>query len=355
MKKQIVSFLCTLSLISCTSINSSDTGSIKMDFKFPKSNSFSIKAVPENTDSFQVSISGDGLSQSIEKKITKDSSGKVLIQAIPTGNKTVTVKAINSSGKVLAQASANTEIKTGEVNRVTMELKSLFKNFTLNFTNLSSIPSNTYAEFKTKSDTIQQELKSNIVELKDIEPGDLNVKVVSYSDDATPLLNINKTINTTNTSSEEITLENIVLPKISDVDPINPFSGQLFQLLNNLKIDFKNNNQPQINGVELLVNNKSVNPSYISINPTCINMSDNIKFNANFVDKDNDKVNFYWARNSSTKEGYKLSLYDERGSSLNINANELGFGNYSIGLLATDKKAFVNSGSIYFNVREKCN
>lgn len=355
MKKELISFISLITLISCSSINTTNSGSVKMDFKFPQQKGFSVKAIPASTDSFQVLISGEGLSQSIDKKITKDDSGKVLIEAIPTGNKVITVKALNSTGRVLAQAETNVEIKSGETNRVTMELKSLLKNFTLKFPNLPQSPSNTYLEVKTSSETIQQELNMNEIELKDIEPGDLNVKVTSYSDDATPLLNINKKIDTKNTNSEDITLEPVIVPKISDIDPLNPLSNEIQKLLEKVKIEFKNNTAPKIDNIELTVNGTNLTPSYITINPTCISMSDNVKFTVNYTDKDNDKVNFFWARNSSTSAGYKLNLYEERGSSLSFNAGDLGFGNYSIGLIATDKKSFIMGGSMYFNIREKCN
>lgn len=359
MSKKIISFLATICLMSCSvpvSNTNGNTGFIKLGFKFPQKTGFSVKAIPTETEAFQIKIQGDGLNEAIEKKITKENSDKVLIQEIPVGNKNVEVKAMDSSGKVLAQATSNIEIKGGQVNQLTLELKQLLKNFKVKINNFSSSTPYVFAEFKAKNKTIQQEVKSNEIELTDIEPGDMSVKISAFSDDSTPVLNINKTIDTSKSDSEELNLESVILPRLSDLDASTASPIQFQNLIDQIKINFKENSAPKIEGMEVFVNGQSVNPSFNREAPVCLIPSDNIRITIKTSDNDNDKVNIFWGQNSLINSTYKMQLLDERGTSLSKSASDLGIGNHSIGFIATDRKSFVGPIGMYFSVAEnKCN
>jgi cell division septum initiation protein DivIVA len=352
MNKKIISILSLISLVSCSNINTNKSGVIKLGFTFPEKSGFSIKAIPNNTESFQINISGEGLGTPIEKKITKDNSEKVLIQEIPSGNKTVIVKALDNSGKLLAQAEEKIEIKAGEVNKLTMELKELLKNFKIKIRNFSSNTPYVLAEFKANNKTIQEELKSNEIELKEIEPGQLKVKISSYAYDSTPMFNFNKTIDTSKSNSEEIDLEQISLPKVSELDASNISPIQFQKIIDTLKIDFKDNKTPRIEGIELLINGKNVDPSFNRLNPSCVSTSDSIKISVKVSDQDNDKINFFWGQNSLIDGNYKMQLNEEREASIFKSASDLGIGNHSIGFVVTDRKSFIVSPGIYFNITQ---
>ncbi|MFN8575404.1 MAG: hypothetical protein U0354_00970 [Candidatus Sericytochromatia bacterium] len=352
MNKKVIS-LFSLLLVSCSMPNTNNSGTIKIGFKFPEKSGFSIKAIPSNTEAFQIKITGNGLTNPIEKKITKnDNSDKVLVQEIPVGIKKVNVKALDNSGKTLAQAEKEVDIKAGELNRVTMELEELLKNFKVKITNFSSSTPYVLAEFKTKNKTIQEELKSDEIELKDIEAGELKVKITAYADDSTPMYNINKTIDTSKSNSEDISLESISLPKISDFDASSITPVQFQKTIDTIKIDFKNNKTPKVENIELLINDKSVNPSFNRFIPLCVSISDNIRVNLKASDEDNDKINYFWGQNSLIDNIYKMQLLDERGSNLSRSASSFGLGSHSIGFMVTDRKSFILSPSIYFNIQQ---
>lgn len=357
MNKKLLTTLSLISIASC-STPSNEKGYIKVDFDFPQNTGFSTKAIPNTTTSFQISVQGDGLTSPIVKTITKDSTEKVLIQELPVGPKKIKVVALDNSQKTLAEAETDIDIKAGQINQATLELKELIKNFKIT---LANYPVNTpyvFAEIKMNGQVTQQELKTNEINLTDTKGSKVDVKVTAFSEDSTPISNVIKTVDTSASESEQVSLEPVVLPSVSEVSENS--SLLIFQLqstLNRIKVDFKNNTAPKVGKIDLTVNGENRIISTISSLPICLSPSDNIRISVNATDTENDKINLYWLKNTLVNDNkYKVELDSDRSLVYAKSGSQIGVGNHSINFLATDRKSFTGVTSLYFNVSETgCN
>ena len=350
MNKQIISLTSLIFLISC-STPTNDKGYVKLDFKFPQKISFNTKTIPDSTESLEISIQGEGLSDPLIKKISRNNSDKVFFQEVPIGLKKIKVSAFDNSSKTLATGQTDIYIKAGQINKANLELKELLKDFKII---LSNYPGDgyVYAQIKTKNKVIQEEIKNNQIELKDIEPGNIDLKVTAFSNDSTPILSIEKSLDTSSSDLAEVKLDTISLPGVSDFDINTSIPFEVLGLLNKVKIDFNNNKAPKIENIELLINEKNTIPSLLASKPICVSSSDNIKINVKASDADNDKINLYWGQNSIIGNKYKMKLENERGTSLSKSGAELGSGNNSIGFILTDRKSFIGPVALYFKVQQ---
>ncbi len=351
MNKKIVPLLALLLVSSCSTPSTNNKGFVKIDFKFPQTKSFNIKAIPENTQSFEVSIKGEGLSEAIVKKIDKENSDKVFFQEIPVGEKDISVSAFGNSNKLLAKAETKIDIKAGQVNKATLELATILKNFKINLTDYPS-DSSVYAEITIKNKVTQEELKSSTIELKDLEADSVKVRVIAFNQESTPILSAEKVIDVSKTDSDNIKLEKILLPKKFDFNLNDWSKDKVLDTFNKNIIIFKDNKRPYINKLTVLVNNKEIIPPASSTSPYCLSTSDSLKIDINIDDDDNDKINLFWLKNTLLGSQYLLNLQTERGLSFSSSGSELGTGNHSLSFIATDRKSVVGPIPLFFRVDE---
>lgn len=109
-------------LINCSLPPNQQTGRIKIAFTFPKQgNNFTIKKIPLETNAFIVSISGTAMSLT-KTKVTRDQVIRYF--DVPSGEKIVTVDAIDINNKILATDTKTIKVISYITNSVTLDLVS---------------------------------------------------------------------------------------------------------------------------------------------------------------------------------------------------------------------------------------
>jgi hypothetical protein len=125
MNKKLFSMLTSsLIFLSSCSFNETNMGSFYMSVNFPTKNNFSLKAIPQDTFLILVRVNGEGIDEKkpISFELTREKNSRIL-SAIPIGNKTVKVAAIDSKGKLLASGEKTVNVESKVLNKAEIELK----------------------------------------------------------------------------------------------------------------------------------------------------------------------------------------------------------------------------------------
>jgi hypothetical protein len=94
-------------LAACQPLPHGGAGQIGMRVQFP-GDGFQIKAIPDETASIRVTISGEGLTSPATSNLTRMQPS--LLIKVPEGAKTVSAVAVDAAGKTLAQGSATVTV-----------------------------------------------------------------------------------------------------------------------------------------------------------------------------------------------------------------------------------------------------
>lgn len=98
------------------------SGSIKLAVAWPQP-AFRIHAIPDQTAELQISVSGEGLSSSLDTTLTRDAISRVVQLQVPVGNKQVQVRAFDANGTLLAEDRQTVVIQANQTSRLSMELQ----------------------------------------------------------------------------------------------------------------------------------------------------------------------------------------------------------------------------------------
>jgi len=125
--KLTLALTCSLALIGCQSNGQMNTGQLSFQFQVPTAApvQFQLQAIPAATERFEIEVSGKGLTKT--RKVRIDINGSEGTQShtmaeLPTGNKTVIVKAFQANN-LLAEASSDVKIIADKTARAVLELQ----------------------------------------------------------------------------------------------------------------------------------------------------------------------------------------------------------------------------------------
>ena len=361
MKKTILKLSLCLLVFGCATPSNQSVGFIKLGVQFPNSG-FSIKAIPNETEKIEISISGEGLNEPIKKEFsrseTKAKDDKVLLEKIPTGKKTIAIKALSKEGVLLAEASEETEIESGKLKQLTIELKELLKKLKLSLSNYPSDGDSALIEIKSGETTLTKEFKGNSIEFDKLK-GKVKVRVSVVDKDAMPIATSSDEIDLNLKNEVNLNLDKLIIDQ-EDVDiDINAFiPSNLKAILDKTVIKVSGNNPPSVDKVTLKVNGteREVPPApNLSKTAICVNENDDISIVVDTSDTDGDKVNFFWAKTSPNQEQkgrFKVNLLPEKSNILSRRVN-FPVGTHSLGFVITDRKSIGFPYTLYFNVTEK--
>jgi hypothetical protein len=346
----------SLSAVSCSlpgAINN-QTGYLGFNIKFPQASGFSIKAIPASTQSISIKITylnSPGV-EPITQTITRaQANDPVQIKELAVGNIKIDVQALNSDKKTVAEASAQTSIKSGEVTKLTMVLKSLLSNLKLVLTNYPAGGEVATAEIKPKSGPpIYKMFNGQELDLTDVATGDASVRVSVFKNDATPLANTSANVNIGASESANINMDNLSLPDLSDL-AITGIPTQLLAAINKLLIIFPDNSPPELKNLNIIAKGPT-RPTSIGSGPLCLNPGDNLELTVTATDKDNDQVNFFWGMSSNENGQGRFRLLPERSNKLTRTV-DFGLGAHNINYIITDKKSFIGPGTVSVIVQQQ--
>jgi hypothetical protein len=334
------------------------TGSVGFKFQFPQSpNKFSVKTIPSSTEKIEIVVSRreDLTSQSaITKTITRaDADNSLVLKEIPIGDIKVSVKALNSSGKTVAEASADATIKADTTTRLTMDLRALVNKLKLILNNYPSGGETATAEIKPNGGKpIYRLFTGNELDLDEVETGNAPVRVTVFKNDATPLATAAATINVGSSETASVNMQSLELPDLSDLG-ITGIPTQLLDKLKNALIQFPDNTAPELKNINVVVKGPSRPLTFSKDKPLCLNNGDSLEIKVEATDKENDPINYLWGITSPFDETvFKMRLQPERDGIL-ARTVSLPVGNHSIGVIMTDKKSFAGPVTLYVSVQEK--
>lgn len=117
-----------ISLNSCalpgfSSASHSDQGKLRFSVLWPQLQAFQIQLIPADTETLEVSISGQGLKASQVKTLTRKGSRARLQVELPVGPKQVRVKALDANHQILADGSTQVEILPNQTVQAEVELQ----------------------------------------------------------------------------------------------------------------------------------------------------------------------------------------------------------------------------------------
>ena len=115
-----------LLLAACSAPTLSETsGRMRMAVQWPQAG-FRTQAIPAETRSMTVSISGQGLAQSLARTLTRGSGDSQTLELqLPLGSKQVEVKAFNGAGDLVAEDRQQVEIQANQTARLEMSLQAV--------------------------------------------------------------------------------------------------------------------------------------------------------------------------------------------------------------------------------------
>ncbi len=352
----------SFSILGCSVPGSNyESGYIRLGFKFPQKQGFSLKTIPATTEKVEIKITGKDIpaNNPLIKNITRsgnESEIKVKLEEVPSGPKKIEVKAFDKDVNVVAEGSADIEVRKGELSSVTIELKvkEILKKLKLVLNNYPSGGTVALAEIKPENeDSVFKQITEKEINFDNITHGNTKVRAVVFNDDATPLAFISTNINTKGAESFNLDLGRVSLPEVTDLT--SGGSSTLTEALDNVLIKFKNNNTPELGNVGIKVNGtlRDFTPGI----PFCVNPGDKLDFNIDASDPDKDKINFFWGKTrtvGATEQGkFIMQLQPDRGPNFSWTLGSIPEGDYAVGFLMTDKKSYNGPVSIPFYVRIK--
>ncbi|MEK7434413.1 MAG: hypothetical protein AABZ74_14880 [Cyanobacteriota bacterium] len=167
MKKSLLITFLLLNIILLTSCilginNTGSYGSLLTSVKFPDQK-FSLKFIPDNTNSINIKIEGVGINTPIQFNLTRNE--RRVLKDVPTGEKNIKASAVDINGNIVAQGKNNINIIADKINTVEITLEA-------NNVNLPTKPiesSETQKPVETKSDCIIKRLSTDPPLSKTIE------------------------------------------------------------------------------------------------------------------------------------------------------------------------------------------
>lgn len=357
LKNVALSFLLVSVLACATEPLSKPSGYVNIGVSFPQKG-FSIKAIPESTEKIDIKISGEGLTDPITRSIKKSESSKsIVVEKLPTGDKTIEVSASNGSNQVVAKASAKVNIQGGKMNTVELELKEILQNLKVVLDNYPANGAKSFVEIKMGDKTIFKEFEGKEITFDKFQPQDqIEVKAGVFDSGSTPLSSIKAKVSIKDQDTLKLKLNPIIfnLEEEFDLDENLTFSlGAFTSIADNFIFKDLNNKVPKIDKVTVKLNGNEIPAPTDRNKPKCISLTDNIKVEVEASDPDNDKLSFFWA-NTRTKDngGYRARLLKERESTITSSARLKG--NHALGFIVTDRKTFVGPRTLYFTARVIC-
>jgi len=365
--KGLMLALLSMFIMSC-SLPPSGTGSLSFGVIFPSnSNSFSIKAIPKDTETINIKITGEGIPDDspILENVSKDTAQKdasgnyisavKIISDIPKGDKTVKVEAVGSDGKILADAEKSVVIKPqNEGNtKLEIELVELEKTLplTLNFSNYPTDGKTVMAYLKTSDGkTIFKTFNDKVLNFEQIPVGKTSVKAVVFGDKALPIaigeydLELTKDNFDFNKSLETPSIPDKMELSFSksELDPKNPpdvtkiIPQDLTNLLDKAFTNIEGNTAPEIINVNIYVKGKLQTPFlYYYASP-----GDDITIELITEDKEKDEISYMWGTTTLGKLDEKafFTSLKENSPKVTITAPST-MGSFYIGVILTDKKS----------------
>lgn len=126
-----------------------------MSVNFPQNKWLSVKAIPQETFLILVRVNGTGIDaqKPIAFELTREKNSR-LLSAIPTGDKSVKVSAIDEKGKLLAQGENQVNVEANKLNKVEVELSEV------KATQIEEQCTVSFPASETVSDTLKRALES---------------------------------------------------------------------------------------------------------------------------------------------------------------------------------------------------